>query len=66
MKERAALQLLTLPCECTRARVNVCARAVGLWPARTLWLRQVAQRYAWAEWLGPDDLLVLGLTSCAW
>jgi hypothetical protein len=26
----------------------------------------VPQRYALAEWLDPDDLLVLGLTSCAW
>lgn len=26
----------------------------------------VVQRYAWAEYLEPDDLLVLGLTSCAW
>ena len=26
----------------------------------------VVQRYAWAEFLEPDDLLVLGLTSCAW
>jgi len=26
----------------------------------------VTQRYAWAEFLEPDDLLVLGLTSCAW
>lgn len=26
----------------------------------------VVQRYAWSEYLEPDDLLVLGLTSCAW